>query len=380
MPVRAGSHSRISGLNVLTLVLRSCYIQFISTKAAKRLEGLQRSLRLPHSTRVKYLLGLSLGTSSTALLHMIERSVQRRLDKGSKGLIEVVVVHVEPDAGGKPESARDSLAHYRQRFPGFDFRSVPLSSTLNLQTIDWSALPLLSRDGNPDQRLTAFLDALPSSTSRQDVIRHFTHHILIAAAKKHQCHALLLGSSTTSLAELALSETAQGRGLSTPWSIDDGPIPTVQHPLNGSTAEPDSDASDQATGQVQVCYPLRDVFRRELVTYTTIIEPPLTDLLETGEGKQIASSVVVSHKDLSIQEVMARYFETVEEQYPSVVANVVKTTAKLQRGTVTSTCALCGMGLDPDGDEAWNGEMGDEGQGITPDKLCYGCRRTMAGT
>jgi cytoplasmic tRNA 2-thiolation protein 2 len=356
---------------------RSCYANFISTKAAKRLESLQRSLRLPHGTAVRYLVGLSLGTSSTALLHIMKQNAQGRLERGNKALAEVMVVYVDPDPLG--QAARDRLEEYRKQFSDFTFESLPLSSVFALTTPDWSSLPPVAQDRHPEEKLAAFLEALSSSTSRVAVTRLFTRHILLAAAQRHQCHALLLGNSTTSLAELALSETAQGRGFSSPWLIDEGETPTPQR--SAARKSQDGGAGADARnepGELLVGYPLREVFRRELATYATLTEPSLTHLLpSTIDNANTSRPAVVSHKDLGIQDVVARYFETVEEQYPSVVANVVRTTAKLQRAGDDASCAMCGMGLDTEGDHAWNGETNaHEGEGSSG-KLCYACRRTL---
>ncbi|KAF7520877.1 hypothetical protein G7054_g12628 [Neopestalotiopsis clavispora] len=139
-----------------------------------------------------------------------------------------------------------------------------------------------------------------------------------------------------------------------------------------------------------IYHPLRELFRKELLIYSRLTSPPLTPLL-TEAGSR--SAAVVSHKDLSIDDVMARYFAEVEENYPSVVANVVRTTGKLNRSSGggggdgdgsenngSSSCGLCGLGLDEVGDERWRGELGEQktesdGRG----RLCYGCERSVYG-
>jgi cytoplasmic tRNA 2-thiolation protein 2 len=91
---------------------------------------------------------------------------------------------------------------------------------------------------------------------------------------------------------------------------------------------------------------------------------------------------VVSHKDLSIEEVTARYFEDVEENYPSIVANVVRTTGKLNRVVAEEHCGICAMPLDKQGDKRWKGEIGNgssdgsSGEGKSM-QLCYGCERSI---
>lgn len=124
---------------------------------------------------------------------------------------------------------------------------------------------------------------------------------------------------------------------------------------------------------------------------------------------------------------MSRYFAEVEENYPSVVANVARTTRKLMRRLFDNDnddhshhshnhnhqqhpsddddddnegdndndtgenksktrpregCAICGMPLDEQGDERWRGELGiGKGEMINKGKsqLCYGCERAIQG-
>jgi len=87
---------------------------------------------------------------------------------------------------------------------------------------------------------------------------------------------------------------------------------------------------------------------------------------------------------------MFRYFAEVEESYPSVVANVARTTGKLVRLLNNNSndgadhqegCGMCGMPLDEQGDERWRGELGMENghDGGEEGKLCYGCERSIRG-
>ena len=124
---------------------------------------------------------------------------------------------------------------------------------------------------------------------------------------------------------------------------------------------------------------MRDVFRKELVAYCAMVSPPLTDLFVEDTG---GNSSVVSHRDISIEEVMVRYFAEVEENYPSIVANVVRTTGKLERREEGGRCGMCGLALDEQGDDRWKGELGEprlvEGTS-TSTRICHGCERSIHG-
>ncbi|RYP10101.1 hypothetical protein DL764_000892 [Monosporascus ibericus] len=400
----------------------SCFATYVGYKTVKRLEVLERETRgrrLPTRPQ-RYLLGLSRGLSSTALLHIMHENARQQRERQQRQRFELLVVHVANDDGDEHQdllagvgssssrssgsSARgesgdrnrnrdreDWLDRYRVRFPGTEIRTVDLSSVLRSPTVDWAALPDTDteEDANmsPSRRLARLFGRLPSATSRADIRRLLTRHVLLAAATEHACDALLLGYNTTSLAELTLSETAKGRGFSLPWQINDGAFPVP--------GRLDLPAAEAAASSMPVYHPLREVFRKELDSYTAITAPPLTELLPPsnprGGRNGAGPGTVISHKDLSIDDVMARYFGEVEQNYPSVVANVVRTTGKLNRAAgggagelqgVGGRCGICGVALDTSGDERWRGEIGEEMDGTAEGwrgSLCYGCEKSRRG-
>lgn len=244
----------------------------------------------------------------------------------------------------------------------------------------------LSSAEPPARRLRELLSRLPSTTSRADVVRLLVRHLLVRTAAAESCAVLLMGYNTTSLAELTLSEAAKGRGFAVPWGVNDGwaSFPRVSRREDAASAEREETAessSNSSPNGMLIYHPLRELFRKELLIYSGLTSPPLTPLL--SENSRSSSAAVVSHKDLSIDDVMARYFAEVEENYPSVVANVVRTTGKLNRfggDGEHGSCGLCGLGLDEVGDERWRGELGEQkNEGDGRERLCYGCERSVYG-
>jgi cytoplasmic tRNA 2-thiolation protein 2 len=370
-------------IQLLIQIHRNCYAQFVTTKCVKQVGVLGKDIRAPGPQSLRrYLVGISLGTSSSVLLHLLSEYTESLLSRGRRETFQLSAVYVDttlPVDSTHPESVQISqtLDRYAQRYPRFKIERIPLTAAIGLRSIDWSALPPLRADAAPAEQLRDLFERLPSTTSRADILRLFIRHILISTALNLSCQAVLLGHSTTALAELTLAETAKGRGFSLPWQINDGTFPVHDHATSNGTEPPATDpmGSEQS---IRLHYPLREVFRKELVTYTTLTDPPLTDIIPKELEK---ANSVVSHKDLSIEEVMSRYFAGVEENYPSVVANVVRTTAKLNRQQAAERCGVCGMPLDETGDERWRGEIGDDGEGgfhSSPNsRLCYGCQRSV---
>lgn len=356
-------------------------------KAVKRLEAASKEIRAAPTQTKKVLVGLSFGVSSSSLVNMLDESAKSQMKKRPTPAYDPVVVHVDTEVGNltssTPSDTTRLLDKFISRYPRFTFRSIPLTTVLNLNTIDWSALPVVPEDSEkqPGERLYNFFARLPSTTSRADIMRLFVRHILISTALAEGCHALFLGCSTTALAALTLGETAKGRGFTLPWMINDGPQPihafTVAPPI-GAGSDAAAQTSGREVAKLPIYYPLREVFRNELVAYADLVSPPLTDLILSSDAAG-PGSAVVSHKDVSIDDVMTRYFDEVEASYPSIVANVVRTTAKLERlgeDKDDMSCGLCGMGLDEQGDERWKGEIGDADAGEYG-RLCYGCQRSM---
>ncbi|KAI0540881.1 hypothetical protein GGR58DRAFT_511368 [Xylaria digitata] len=446
------------------LVCGTCFATFVASKAIKRLEVLQRETRgtrLP-SRPQRYLVALSRGPSSTALLHILNENVRRQRERNQRVKFELVVVFVDvdvdagteqrtsgptasdpaPPAGAargvdtntSPSSSNSTSAGtdaFTVLFPELTIHKVPLSTILSSPAIDWSSLPSQNTSLPPSQRLADLFSRLPSASARADVSRLLIRHVLFAAAAEHECAVILLGYTTTTLAELTLSEAAKGRGFGIPWFVNDGAFPlprAVDLATSSSEADVEGVSKDFTSLQtddkisvgttntsIPIYSPLREIFRKEILSYLSIVSSsssPFSDLFpfssphaadgDTDRG----AGAVVSHRDLSLDDVVTRFFVDVEASYPSVVANVVRTTGKLNRiapivsgtrtnkdiGVVGQQCGLCGVGPDLLGDERWKGEIGEEDvatssavdgngnvQGGRRNRLCYGCERSVKG-
>ncbi|KAL5877726.1 Cytoplasmic tRNA 2-thiolation protein 2 [Pyricularia oryzae] len=363
-----------------------CYCSFIQVKAAKRLEVLTRESRASGATKrgkADYTVGLSFGPSSAAMVQLLDVFEGRRAEKNQRPpttkytpiTTKIHVVHVDTDlpAAGAALPPSDLLQRWAERYPRFVFRSVPLTAAIGLSSIDWAALPTLKEGCPPEEQLRHLFDNLPSATSAADLTRLFVRHVLMAEAVREACCALLLGNSTTSLAALTLSETAKGRAFSLPWLINDG-----AHSITDYSVGPER-AEETGSHKMLVYFLVRELYRNELTTYTELAGMDTSLIIEDTS----AANPIISHKHQTIDDVMTRYFREVEENFPSVVANVVRTTAKLSRDEPSERCGLCGVAIDATGNERWAGEMGDttdgesEAQGSS--KLCHGCQRSVNG-
>ncbi|KAK7398497.1 Cytoplasmic tRNA 2-thiolation protein 2 [Neonectria punicea] len=366
---------------------RDCYVQYVALKMGKRLSQLHRDIRISRQpTARRYIAGLSFGPSSSTFVQLLDDTGRRLSLKKSSSPFNLLVVHIDTDLSASVDSpAWKLIKEYQARFPFVEFDCVPLADVLAVRSIDWRTLPLPAQNDSvtdPAVRLQGLFDALPTATSRADVLRQLIRHLLLHLAITRSCSALLLGHSTSALAALTLSEVANGRGFAVPLQVNDGLCTICTYPAVGSGSDTAEPADGTGRTEFPVYYPMREVFRNEILQYIDIV-PSLSGLVPADQMTIGGSSSIVSHKDLSIEEVMARYFDSVEDSYSGIVANVVRTTGKLERIAGDDFCGSCGMTLDEQGDSRWAGELGDDPGSVVGfgdmGRLCYGCKRSIRG-
>ncbi|KAH7342718.1 cytoplasmic tRNA 2-thiolation protein-like protein 2 [Rhexocercosporidium sp. MPI-PUGE-AT-0058] len=347
-------------------VCSKCFTQYVTTKAIKRME----TYKIRGSTVAprKLLLPLSFGPSSTAILHILDQHLNGQFDRMNRAAYELHIVHINLylEAADREDSAR-LLERYKARFPRHTYSSFGLEDALLLDNIDWKLLKLSPPTDREIQKpgtesLQALVGSMPSATSRKDIATTLLTRLLVDVAKRNGCESILFGDSTTRLAEKTLTETAKGRGFSLPWQVSDG----------------------MSSYDVGFNYPMRDLLKKELVHFSSLTTPPLTDLIIYQDA---SSHISASSKLTSIDDLMIQYFESVEENYPSIVANVVRTSSKLKplSGDATMACGLCGLPVSEgtDGIFGWGGDQNSDSRPVKLDGdngvLCYGCSRSING-
>ena len=247
-----------------------------------------------------------------------------------------------------------SIDGLKERFPAHTFTTISLDECSSYG---------IAVDGSPDDKAATIqnlMSSLPTATSRADFIEVVRRRLILAFAKKHDCDSVLFGDSTTRLAEKTLSETAKGRGVALPWLTADG----------------------QSADGITCFYPMRDLLRKELISYAVVMSPPLTPLILANSGQ-----VSTSSKETTIDGLMSQYFESVEENYPSIVANVVRTSGRLVAPLVPESNDLCSLCAHPILTNVWDEEQRsaipsqsrEENGSCNDEGFCYGCERTVFG-
>lgn len=331
------------------------------TKVVKRMESF-RTRHLAYGQQRILLLPLSFGVSSITLLHCLNDQLQRQIAGTGRTGYTLHILHVDASSVEKDNTDAAALDRVKERFPTHKYSSVPLSSVVELadmedllKTCNVASSQVEGEGGSTNQQtLERLISSVPSATSRADVVQILKSKLIASFAKRVNSEAIVWGDSTTRLAEKTLAETAKGRGFALPWLISDGLLPSG----------------------ITYYYPLRDLLKKELAAYSRFAEPPLTPLIV----QQAPISTIVSAKHSTIDDLMKTYFEGVEQNYPSIVANVVRTTSKLQapdsKDVGDFSCGLCGLPLLESGraDDLVSAGAARPG---SPSRFCHGCARSF---
>ena len=345
---------------VLTMHLRDCFCKYIATKAVKRMEKFRTRFATAGQQRM-LLLPLSMGVSSLALLHCLDEQLKRQIENTGRTGFALQVLHVDMTAVVPEAPSAKDLDAIKERYPTHTYTTIPISSVMEVEDIQdllkqygidtpETALANTGIETTNTDSLHTLLQAIPTATARADVLQILLHKLIVDFAKADACEAIVWGDSTTRLAEKTLAETAKGRGFALAWLVSDGPSPY----------------------DIDFYYPMRDLLKKEIHAYAGYVNPPLTPLV----AAEAPLETVVSAKHSTIDGLMRNYFDAVEKNYPSIVANVVRTTAKLAAPSVgagDASCSLCGLPLllTP------RTEEGLVKEGKAPPPLCYGCMRSV---
>jgi cytoplasmic tRNA 2-thiolation protein 2 len=351
-------------------------MNYVATKVAKRMDGFKVRRTSTDPPR-RVLLPISFGASSITLTHVLDQQIRNQLERTSRTGYELHVIYVDQSGTGEEEIPPKLMELLKQRYPMHSYSIVVLEKALRYTDVSaYSNIAVagITQDGGNGrpstsllEQMNALLSSLPSATSRADMIAILRTQLIVASAKSKGCECIVWGDSTTRLAERTLAETSKGRGFSLPWQTGDGLSP---HGLN-------------------FVFPMRDLLRKEITTYTTLTSPPLNAMVVEKSPIPQASA---SSRNTTIDDLMSQYFESVEESYPSIVSNVVRTSNRLKAPEPTKNtpqCRICRLPVvvGTQGIHGWGGDQEEEPdskimEGSTEDKanvdvLCYGCARSV---
>lgn len=267
-------------------------------------------------------------------------------------------------SGAPSTGENEALSAISDAFPNASYTQIPFEAIFEydadakqvLSNFGWneseeeSASP--GHEGRTNkQKLDAFRSSLASPTAATDLENILLVRLIIAFAKQNSCEDILWGDCDSTLAAKALAGVSKGRGGVLPWTINDGPTPMG----------------------IYYSFPMRDIFKSELLQYVDASDE-LQKLRDNGAMEvQPSNTPDLANRHMSIERLMSTYVETQAEKYPGVMANIVRTIAKLGTGDGEGDkCAFCGL---PIRNERHMGEL----KGHDPPRrlpCCYGCERS----
>ncbi|PSK43151.1 Cytoplasmic tRNA 2-thiolation protein 2 [Elsinoe australis] len=389
-----------------------CFLRHIQTRPIKRIEALKASTRGPKPTNPKapprpfqqpepetYLLALSGGPSSLALLHILSTHISNQLQKSNRASYRLHIVHV-PLSSSSDSLTPPPLQQIQPLFPQHTWTTLPLTTALQTWTPPPSLLPSsispASFSALPAQEKLTHLLTLPRSrTAQLDLQNLLLDKALLAFARTHAISTVLRGDSATRLAEKVLGDVAKGRGGALSSALSEGFIPANGdrsaenngQANGGGEGQGEGERERERGGKVRVAFPMREVLRKDAVSYVRIAgvragETPLGSLVvgggTEGDGLEKVGKKTRMMRDLAIDELVGEYFSDVEGRYPGIVSNVVRTVGKLEvRSEGGARCGCCG-GFVGEDDGGWEEGAGTGAGSDRVEGLCGRCERDFA--
>ena len=344
-----------------------CFLKYVGSKVLKRLESgkIRNGYNQPEK---KVLVPTTLDLSSLCLLHMLHQQRRNRLEKNQHTGYFVQILYIDISVVEGQELEEDIVSQLSSKFPDHVISCARLEDIFSYDLDIKGDLPTKSTAGLQDdhstsrERLKRLLNSTFSLTSKADLIDVLNRRLAYTYAARNACDSILLSDSTTKLAEKILSATAKGRGGTLPWLT----------------------ANHFSADGLPVFYPMQDVLQKELVLYAQAIDPPLLPRANQADGSRGNNL----SQELSIDGLVGQYFASVEENYPSIVANVVKTSNKLISDSYDEPmqhCQLCQLpffiqGTDQEPSVSTVCQSVENDMEILAfNKLCLGCKRTLSG-
>ena len=306
---------------------QACFEGLVIGKAMKRIDPLNNR-RLSGLEQCNLLLPMSFGPSSLALFYLLDKRLNRQRQSQGPRSFRLLVYHVRSATEGDEVSGLEKLQTLHKHYPDHDYLSTPLESVLFSQC-PGETTPLSFENGLRGQPghenglgLAELMPIQRSEYLKSGMINAVRTRLILATAQAHGCDCVAWSSSATRLAEKALTEVANGRGLGVPFHL----------------------CNDTTLHGLRMTYPMRDLLQKEIVHFIDMAVPDPIARLSTDAFATDTRNAAKA----TIGGLMHDYILSAEGSYPSIVANVVKTTGRLVSPVGTKDggfCQLCALPL-----------------------------------
>ena len=327
--------------------LSECYLRYIRSKPIKRIES-YRIKNDQNDDPPRVLLPVSGGVSSVVLLQILDWHLRRQLEKRGKSSFLLHILMVTMPMNGLQDTPEVPLREVMTRFPGYSYSFHTLSDVFDIDNGIFEDYLGLDLEKLPEagHTLDRFLSRASTASARTDLLHLLLMRLIAAIARTKECTTVIWGHSDTRLAAQTMSNVAKGRGGSSVYDLADGHSPwglTFYHPM-------------------------RDLFKSELFVYANSPSDSLSSLIIPDTPH---TTVSTSIRSMSMDDLLSHYINSQGEKYPSIMANVVRTSSKLQAPHVPtdSTLLICPICHSPSGEAS---ALDDK---VIRRRMCYGCER-----
>ncbi|CCH60352.1 hypothetical protein TBLA_0C05540 [Henningerozyma blattae CBS 6284] len=340
------------------MMLDSYYQDIFKVMYKDKIRSVEEAELLNKNSRI--LVPLSFGSSSLTVLDILNETLleQKKQQFGKTGFtVHVLNCYQAPTSNKlkedfeKAKSLIHDLENYRyyENKDNIKFYMVELDSFYN--TKDLTKIVLDNKDfsttltdfvsNNTQYTLHDLLLECPSKSTREDFLTIIKAQLVKKFAYQHKFKAILWGNSMTKVADEIISLIVKGRGEQ------------IASSLNNSSVDPMTENCDHSFKNL---YPLKDVLLSEVDTYVHIksLEKYLINYTNSdslmiydkfnGDNNITSSKPLV--KNMTINDISRKYFQTIEDDYSNIISTVVRTGEKLgnptnHSSTKSKKCTIC---------------------------------------
>lgn len=345
-----------------------CFAKFVSLKQRKRMMGddfyrdvFKVSYNKDGTHGVgKVAMGFDFQSSSLVALDVIIQVLreQNRQHRGKVGFeLDLVSIYKDEEnlnqfknswqeiISSERYSGDDILNHIKIHLIDVNtFYNDKILRQILVHNIDFNAMAMKWEE---DDKFTVagLLKLCPNRNTRNDFWNTIVKHTVKKFAMQSHCSVLIWGHSMTRLADQILGMVIKGRGAHVASSLD-------------------TDNFDVSYGgSFKNLYPMKDILLSEIDAYTISqgLESYLVDytlrrsllIAEEDANKDKTNSMLV--KNMTINELVRKYYDDMEGEYSNIVSTVLRTGDKLQtpvkyleEGESAKKCSVCSNAIYSD--------------------------------
>ncbi|CCF60272.1 hypothetical protein KAFR_0J02080 [Kazachstania africana CBS 2517] len=335
-----------------------CFVKFVSLKQRKRMMGDEYyrdcfkviyDKDAPNGGVSEVALPFDFGTSCIAALDVLTLVLKDQISqhRGKTGFkVHVITVYMDDEQRKTYTDKWNELCAF-DRFDAelmkhFTFHLLDINAFLNtselqqivLDHVDYTAKGI-QYNITEAENVKSLLSSCPNRSTKEDLIKMIIKHVVKKFTYQHpDTKVILWGHSMTKLADEIIGLVIKGRGSQVARALDAESF--------------DEDYADNFKN----LYALKDIFLSEtdayciitgLESFTVNYKAKDTLLLAKSEKFDDSKSVMKLPKNMTIDELVRKYFTDIEMEYSNIIATVLRTGDKLKAPEIREDCKKCSI-------------------------------------